>query len=122
MKLPEGNFGFLSALVQTKFLDETKKAYESKEYSIEYFVQKDLQFHTMLLETINNSLVEKIGKTIIELFPSYIKKSLMQKNGVSKSIDNHYKILDVIKSRDKNKFFEVIESTLVEWKNKWKEE
>jgi len=103
-------------------LDETKRLFDTGQGKIDDFVRKDVEFHLELLKLVHNSLIERIGKTIVELFPKYIMMSISQKNGVSRSIKNHYEIINVIKNKQKDKVFSVTELTLVEWKNKWKEE
>ncbi len=103
-------------------MDETKRFYDTGQYEINDFVKKDVEFHLELLKLARNSLIERIGKTIVELFPKYLKMSLSQKNGIMRSIKNHYEIIDVIKHKKKYEVFNVIESTLAEWKNKWKED
>lgn len=105
-----------------KFLVDTKKKYTEGETSIDFYVQKDMEFHLKLLESVRNPLISRIGRTIIELFPSFIKKSLSQKNGILRSINNHYSILDVIKNKEKENVFGIIEHSLTEWKTRWMEQ
>lgn len=90
--------------------------------SIDEFVKLDMDFHIALIKSTHNPLVERIGKTIIELFPKYIKNSISQRNGVHRSINNHFEILQLIRDRDKSKVYELVEKTLEEWKNQWKDE
>ncbi len=103
-------------LLRTKSLAEEGKA------NIDDFVKLDIEFHMELIKSTHNPLVERIGKTIIELFPKYIKNSISQKNGIIRSLNNHFEILSQIRSRDKSKVYELVEITLAEWKNQWKEE
>jgi len=105
-----------------KLLIHTKELADKKESTIDDYVKLDIDFHIELIKVTHNPLVERIGKTIIELFPKYIKNSISQRNGVKRSISNHFKILDVLRKRDKSKVCDLVEATLAEWKNQWKEE
>ncbi len=102
-------------------LDEAKAMYDSGIRDIDAFVKKDMAFHVEFLKATHNPLIERIGKTIVELFPKYIKMSLSQKNGLNRSISNHYKILEVVRNKEKDKVFSITETSLTEWKNKWQE-
>ena len=104
-----------------KVLDEAKAMYDEGIRDVDAFVSKDVDFHVELLKVTHNPLIERIGKTIVELFPKYIKMSLSQKNGLIRSINNHYKILDVVRNKEKDKVFAITENSLTEWKNKWQE-
>jgi DNA-binding FadR family transcriptional regulator len=104
-----------------KVLDEAKAMYDEGNRDIDAFVSKDMDFHVELLKVTHNPLIERIGKTIVELFPKYIKMSLSQKNGLIRSINNHYKILDVVRNKEKDKVLTITENSLAEWKNKWQE-
>lgn len=103
-------------------LIHTKGLAEKGTESIDQFVKLDIDFHLELIKATHNPLVERIGKTIIELFPKYIKNSISQRNGVNRSIRNHFEILELIKTRDKSKVFGIVEQTLAEWKNQWKDD
>ena len=102
---------------------EMKEMYESKKYEkdFDFFVKKDLEFHRIILEATRNPLVIRIGQSIINLFPEYMKRSMRQKHGVKRSIENHMQILEVIKNKDSQHFLDITEKTLMEWKNEWKE-
>lgn len=103
-------------------LNKAKDLLQKRQGTIEEFVQLDVDFHLEILKATHNPLIECIGKTIIELFPKYIKKSLSQKNGIKRSVDNHGSILDIIKKRCKTSALETNERTLEEWKNRWSDE
>lgn len=103
-------------------LSKAKFLLEKKQGTVKEFVQLDMDFHLEILKTTHNPLVEYIGKTIVELFPKYIEKSLSQKNGLKRSVNNHEAILNIIKNRCKADALETNERTLEEWKNKWAEE
>ena len=105
-----------------RLLEETKRASLEGAKEIEYFIEADLRFHNEILKAAHNPLIERIGTTINELFPAYMKNSMTQSNGIERSIRNHYEILTIIKSKDKEKVFEIVELTLKEWKNSWAEQ
>lgn len=107
-----------------KCILEAKTAYEAKSHEKDYdfFVEKDLAFHEILLELTDNPLIIRIGQTILGLFPEYIKRSIMQENGIKRSIMNHSNILEIIRNKDAQKVMEITEKSLSEWKNEWKNE
>ena len=104
-----------NVLLKAKYLLESKKG------TIEEFVQLDIDFHLEILKSVHNPMIEYIGKTIVELLPKYIHKSISQKNGFQRSINNHSAILDIIRNRCKASAIETNERTLAEWKDKWAE-
>lgn len=87
----------------------------------EYFVQQDVKFHQTLLEMTSNPLIQRVGLTIMQFIPEYIGKSINQKNGVERSINNHKRIINALRKRDKDGIINIIEETLSEWKNNWAE-
>lgn len=106
-----------------KCIMDTKDAYESKthEADLDYFVDKDLEFHRIILSVTKNPLIIRIGQAILSLFPEYIKRSIKQERGIERSIENHMRILEIIKSNDSHHLLEITEKTLVEWKEEWKD-
>jgi len=100
-------------------LSECQTRYDIGEHDVEYFAAADMNFHQVLLEMTKNKLFMRVGSFIMVLFPQYIKKSLNQPNGIQRSINNHFSILEIIEQRDKNKVYEVIENSLAEWKQNW---
>lgn len=103
-------------------LDHTRRLFKEGNKDLERFVMLDMEFHKKLVKATRNPLIIRIYDTIIELFHNYIKKSLAQKNGIPRSLKNHYEIIRLIESKNKAKVFEIVEQTLLEWKNKWEEE
>ena len=101
------------------FVLNIKSEYTKNAGDIDRFVEADLQFHKMLLELTQNRLFIRLGSFVMALFPQYIKRSLSQPDGILRSIRNHMNIVDIITNRDKFKVFEVIESSLSEWKQNW---
>jgi len=103
---------------------EAKNAYEShlRDKDYDFFVEKDLAFHEILLELTDNPLIIRIGQTILSLFPEYIKRSIMQDHGIERSIMNHSNILKIIRDKDTQKVMDITEKSLSEWKNEWRNE
>ena len=71
-------------------LDDTVKMYKNGETDLNKFMEMDVRFHKELLKATHNPLIQRLGDTIVELFPDYIKKSLAQPKGIERSINNHY--------------------------------
>jgi len=102
-------------------LGKVQAAYQEGVETVDFFVQEDVAFHRELLNCTKNPLIARIGGTIIDMFPNYIRKSILQTNGISRALKNHRDILNVIRGRDKQRIFETIEQSLAEWKREWKE-
>lgn len=94
----------------TTDFDETK---------MDYYIHQDITFHKYLLETTCNPLIQRIGYSILEFIPEYVKKSIQQENGVKRSINNHKEIIRILESKDRNRIIDITDSTLAEWKNNW---
>jgi len=105
-----------------QLLNQTDEALRTGEQTIDYFVDADVCFHKELLRATHNPLIERVGASILDLFPMYIKKSIAQKGGIKRSIRNHYEILNVIKAKDEQRVLDIVKETLAEWKNDWNEE
>lgn len=103
---------------------EAKNVYDAhlRDEDYDFFVEKDLEFHEMLLELTDNPLIIRIGQTILGLFPEYIKRSIKQEHGIERSIMNHLNIIETIRNKDTQKVMEITEKSLSEWKNEWKTE
>ena len=99
------------------FMDDVKKKFQSGVHEIEYYVQKDMEFHQMTMRLTHNTLVERLGETIYSLFPAYMRKLIKQEYGIERTIKNHSKIISVLESKERDKVFEVIADTLEEWKD-----
>ena len=107
--------------VLEKNIDEMEAAYKSGEHAdnIDFFVEKDMSFHRILLRSTHNPLIIKMGEAILGLFPKYIKKSISQDKGIERSIENHRTILRTIREKDVIHIHLSIEKTLEEWKRNW---
>lgn len=90
------------------------------ENNIEDAINLDIEFHKLMLQATHNDLVKKIGETIFNLYPRYVKKSLIQKNGLNRTVERHTRLLEAVKNRQTTNLYELVEGTLDEWKNEWK--
>lgn len=119
-------FSLMDKMTDEKFnrvynlLDEVETNFKNDSKDIDYFVQKDMEFHKMLMNLTENALIEQIGEVIISLFPEYIKKSITQENGIKRALDNHRGIVQLLKDKNKEGISDLVEDTLKEWKSEWK--
>jgi len=102
-------------------IEMTEKNFEetSKIKDMEYYIYQDIAFHKYLLEATNNPLIQRIGYSILEFIPEYVKKSIEQDNGVKRSIKNHKEIINILEAKDRSRIIDITSSTLQEWKNNW---
>lgn len=94
--------------------------HEAGGHDIDEFVEKDIEFHLEILGATRNPLIQVIGKTITELFPSYIRRSLLQEHGVQRMLRNHREILELLRRGERSLVFDTVERTLLEWKQQWR--
>jgi DNA-binding FadR family transcriptional regulator len=102
-------------------VERTREMFSKERYldDIEYYMSQDVLFHKCLLETTGNPLIQRIGHSILEFIPEYVKKSIQQDQGILRSINNHKEIIRTLKGRDRSKIIDITDATLVEWKNNW---
>ena len=102
-------------------VDNTWKMYSEGKCldDMEYYISQDVTFHKSLLKTTGNPLIQRIGHSILEFIPEYVKKSIQQNQGILRSINNHKDIIRTLKSRDRSKIIDITDATLQEWKNNW---
>ena len=98
--------------------DEVSVLFETmvNEEKINRLVELDNEFHEKILNATYNPFIIRIGKVILGLFTKYIRMSLLQKDGIPRSLENHSEILQTIKERDTHNVFGLIERTLNEWR------
>lgn len=97
-------------------VDEAKDWYESGQATIEDYLHKDIDFHVRLIQSLHNPLIEIIGHSINALFPVYSRKSLPQENGIPKSIDHHYRMIEILSTRNATHVIEEVEASLTVWR------
>lgn len=93
-------------------LDNLVQAYEVGDRSVEHFAVADMEFHLNLLKATHNPLIERVGSTIMELFPLFIERCNQREGGIMRYIEKHYQILDVILRKDRSMILSTVESTL----------
>ncbi len=66
----------------------------------EELAQLDLNFHYAILDSTHNPLVQKIGRTVEELFFKSISDNFHEPEHVKQAIAAHYNIIDALHSKD----------------------
>lgn len=102
-------------------LDRYESSIKDGSCTVEKAVELDVEFHTLIMKAGHNALMERIGETVFMLYPRYIKKSFLQKSGFSRTLERHTMILNAVIQKKSDNLFSLVESTLDEWKNNWKE-
>lgn len=74
-------------MVESKYLEKDDII------NMEYYIHQDITFHKYLLETTRNPLIQRIGHSILEFIPEYVKRSIQQDHGVERSIRDHKEIM-----------------------------
>lgn len=99
---------------------ESKAADKSVTY--EELAHLDLQFHYAILEATHNPLVQKIGRTVEELFFQSIRDTFKEPENVQQAIRAHRSIIEALRSQDLVKIRTAIVDSLnnTPWKNEVK--
>ena len=66
----------------------------------EHLAHLDLDFHYAILEATHNPLVQKIGRTVEELFFSSIRDTFREPENVKQAIQAHQDIMEALRSQD----------------------
>lgn len=114
-KMSEKDFSRVEQIIQ-----KTEDLHSTGQGTLEDFVQADMDFHITILECTYNPLIEQVGRTIIALFPAYIREALQMEGMIAKSVQNHRRILQVLASKQAECVMEVVETTLMEWQSRLK--
>ena len=97
-------------ILNLKILDEVQKDVIDKQKIQKY----DMEFHIFLMNSANNSLINKIGKTIYTLFFNSMEKSITTD---PKSVyKNHKIIIEALETRNKKLANDAIIDSLAHWK------
>jgi len=91
-----------------QILTQEQEIYEQGKTICDDFVEFDLAFYSMLLQFTYNPLIQKIGKAIMELSPHDVLKSRLQKNGMECFLNNHRRVVEAVRERDKLKVLSVL--------------
>jgi GntR family transcriptional regulator, transcriptional repressor for pyruvate dehydrogenase complex len=106
--------------VLTHLLDSVHQSYLEGNIDTDYYVSKDMEFHHTLMNFTENQLIKQIGEVIISLFPESMRRSISQTNGIERSIRNHRNIVELLRQKNTNEIINLVETTLTEWKEEWK--
>ncbi len=102
-------------MAESKYLENPDRG------NMDFYIHQDITFHKFLLETTCNPLIQRIGHSILEFIPEYVKKSIQQDHGVERSINNHKEIIQILESKDRSRIIDITDATLLEWKNNWQQ-
>ena len=87
----------------------------SSELDADRLTDADLNFHSLLIESTHNPLVEIICKTVEHLFFTSIRKTISTAEGLSWGIRGHRNILQAIHGQDREEIREVVIHSLERW-------
>lgn len=94
----------LAALrVDNEDIEKLIKANEEMERELdnyELFVEKNVQFHILLAQFSGNQLLALLLRTFRELIDKSIKKVPVIPGSLRKSVNDHYKIIEMLKEKD----------------------
>jgi DNA-binding FadR family transcriptional regulator len=86
---------------QIKSMEQTIKDMDQNREDLDYCVDKDIEFHDILVESTRN----RVFKLMLEPLAKLLRDSRIKTwriSGVDKAISEHQWVLDAIKSRDAN--------------------
>ena len=92
-------------------VNELEDRYRTGERNNDILTDLDLKFHYAFAEATHNPSIEKIAKTIWDVFVLSIKKSI----SIEKAYIHHRQILEAIKKRDRKQAREAIRVSLEIW-------
>ena len=95
-----------------KAIDELEQSYQRGETDLKILTKLDLKFHYAFADTSHNPSIEKIARTIWEVFTVSIKRSAR----FERATIHHRRILQAIKERNRKKAREAIRVSLRVWK------
>lgn len=78
----------------------------------------EMEFHKAVLNCSHNKYVIKVGETMLELFLATIQKQPVLPNEYS-VYDNHMKIYEALRDKNKHMLHEALEESFVGWKIKY---
>jgi GntR family transcriptional repressor for pyruvate dehydrogenase complex len=96
-----------------KELLRLKDVVRQGELDREVLLECDLGFHLAILQATNNPFIIRIGRMILELFSVYIEKGVT--SNPQRTIENHARILEAMKSQNREQIFEAVQITMDVW-------
>jgi DNA-binding FadR family transcriptional regulator len=100
-----------------QLLAKVQKLCAEKEASSDDLAQMELAFQHMMLRCTYNPLIQRIGKTMIELFPAHLRESVLQERDTDHRINFYQTVIGIIKAKDKSKILSCIETLWPKRKN-----
>lgn len=95
-----------------KAIDDLEQSYQRGETDVEILTKLDLRFHYAFADASHNPSIEKIARTIWEVFTASIKRSAR----FERATVHHRRILQAIKEGNRKKAREAIDVSLKVWK------
>jgi len=92
-------------------MKETIKLMQQNKNDLNLCVEKDLEFHNILVKASGNKVFEIMLAPLAELLKES-RRETIQANGLDKAIKNHQAILDAIKEKDSAKAADLMRSHL----------
>jgi GntR family transcriptional repressor for pyruvate dehydrogenase complex len=100
-------------------IEEAAQAWEAcarqPDRDVDRLTQLDLDFHFAILEATHNPLVIRIGRTIEELFLTWIHTTLSKIEGLEWGIEGHRNILQALREGDCGTIYKVVAESLTYW-------
>jgi len=96
-------------------IDRLESAFRGGESDEGVLLDLDLAFHYEVLAASHNALFERIGRTVLRLFMSSIKKALAI--DPARTLTNHRKVLAVIEEHQPLKAKETVMESLEKWRS-----
>lgn len=90
-------------------------AVKFRDGDLEGAAQADYDFHIKLVESAKNIFLSRITKGVYQLFRHSIFESINTEEEFANAVDNHTQLLDLIRTRDKEKVSNVVAVTLESW-------
>ncbi len=99
-----------------KIVDEHKSGFENGHTDVGYCLEQEMNFHSKIYEITGNALIMRIGNVINDLFRQGIAKTMEKEGGQRCCIENHYRIYDSLRMRDKDALRAAVRDSLEEWR------
>ena len=93
-----------------------KRGFENGRSDVEFCLEQEMNFHSKIYEITGNALIMRIGNVINDLFRQGIAKTLEKEGAQSCCIENHYRIYNSIRMRDKAALRVAVQDSLEEWR------
>ncbi|MCB0029502.1 MAG: FadR family transcriptional regulator, partial [Anaerolineales bacterium] len=75
----------------------------------------DLDFHLSILDATHNALIEKIGRTVEEMFFASIRSTLAKSSNLEQLIAEHHAIVQAVQQGQTDAIAHVVRQHLSHW-------